>query len=32
VIADRNRIHSIQTHNPEGDHLRLIKYLLGLAP
>jgi hypothetical protein len=32
AIADRNRIHSIQTHNPEGDHLRLIKYLLGLAP
>ena len=32
AIADRNRIHSIQTHNPEGDHLRLIQYLLGLAP
>ena len=32
AMADRNRIHSIQTHNPEGDHLRLIQYLLGLAP
>ena len=32
AIADRNRIHSIQTHNPEGDHLRLIEYLLRLAP
>ena len=32
AIADHDRIHSIQTHNPEGDHFRLIKYLLGLAP
>jgi hypothetical protein len=31
AIADHNRIHSIQTHNPEGDHLRLIEYLLGLV-
>jgi hypothetical protein len=30
AIAEHNRIHSIQTHNPEGDHLRLIEYLLGL--
>jgi hypothetical protein len=31
AIADRSRIHSIQTHNPKGDHLQLIEYLLGLA-
>jgi hypothetical protein len=32
ALADGERTHSIQTHNPEGEHLRLIEYILGLLP
>jgi hypothetical protein len=31
AIADGARRHSIQTHNPDGPHLRLIGYLLSLV-
>lgn len=32
VVADHRHIHSIQTHNPDGEHRELIDYILGLAP
>jgi hypothetical protein len=32
AIADQTRLHSIQTHGPEGQQLALITYLLGLLP
>ncbi len=32
AIAGEGRVHSIQMHCPEGQHLRLVEYLSGLQP
>jgi hypothetical protein len=31
AVAEGERVHSIQTHNPDGAHLRLIGYILSLV-
>ena len=32
AFGDHDHVHSIQTHQPEGTHLLLIKYLVNLIP
>jgi hypothetical protein len=32
AFGDHDHVHSIQTHQPEGAHLVLIKYLVNLIP